>query len=332
MAQQTTILANWKRLTNITTVFNIESAQASVWKGYVVVVLVGASRTLHFYHLTHELWSTVSAVDPSSGWCLRMCAGCTLTTHDAKLMLLSNSGDVYKFSGNKWIIHPELRVKEPKISSSDPHVIFSSNSLGEEGVHSLILLESLDGQSLHTFRYFQTSQNQWSQQRKLQESVHVFCPPPSGYHQGRYQGSYAECLNDCYHTSYASLQGSMYVSNGQQVHCIDLRYPEAEIIPVVKIAQIPLLQYTISSVDGTLFSFGGRDEENQPSSDIYHYNSCSETWEPAGYMRNARYGALVIPVTENGDTTQVIVVGGCLGRNKERLCSRAVESCEVRKN
>ena len=319
MPQETTTLTNWKRLTNTTNVFIVESAQALVWKGYIVIAVGSSPHTLHFYHLTHELWSNVSAVNSSYGGYLNMRPGCALITHGAKLLMLSLQGDVYELRGNKWIICPELKVKD---KGSNYHAIFTSSSLGDDTLYSLILLESQDGQVLHTFRCFQPPQ--WSQPRKLQRSLYVF---PSQYSQSGYQSS--QYHYDDYQASFAAMKGSIYVSNGKQVYCIDLRNPEAETIPVVEIARLPLLQYTISSVNGTLFAFGGKDEDNQPSSDIYRYNSCSEIWEPAGYMRSARYGALVIPVAENGDT-QVFVIGGNLGStNKESLRSRVMESCEV---
>ena len=319
MAQETTTLTNWKRLTNITNVFNVESAQALVWNGYIVIAVGTAPQTLHFYHLAHELWSNVSAVSSSYyGGYLNMCPGCTLTTHGAKLLMLSIEGDVHELCGNKWIIRPELKVTNPGLSASRP-AIFTSSSLSDDTPHSLVLLESQNGCSLHSFRYFQTSQ--WSQQRSLKRDIYVFPPQPS---QSVYQSSQYH-----YQTSFAAKKGSIYVCDGKQVHCIDLRNPEAETIPVVDIARLPLLQYTISSVDGTLFAFGGKDEDNQPSSDVYRYSPCSEVWEPAGYMRSARYSALVIPVTENGNT-KIVVIGGNLGwTNKECLHSHVMESCEV---
>ena len=118
----------------------------------------------------------------------------------------------------------------------------------------------------------------------------------------------------------------IYVSNGKQIYCINLQKTGAKTIPVVEITHLQLYQYTISVVDGTLFAFGGKDEDNQPSSDVHCYNSSSKAWEPAGYMHNARYGALVVPVTENSNT-HILAIGGIMG-GKNSEC-RVMESCEV---
>ena len=116
----------------------------------------------------------------------------------------------------------------------------------------------------------------------------------------------------------------IYVSNGKQIYCINLQKPGAEIIPVVEITCLQLYRFTISVVDSTLFAIGGKDEDNQPSSDVHRYTDSS--WEPAGYMRNARYAALVVPVTENSNT-RILVIGGIMG-GKNNEC-RIMESCEV---
>ena len=323
VAQKTITLTNWKRLNNTTNIF--ENAQAAVWKGYIVVVIGNSLQTLYFYHVDHEIWSNVSTVIPSSDdTCTCMCPGHTLTTHEAKLILLSTSGDVYELRGNKWIMHPELEVKS-FASQAVCRAIFTSSSLDDNALHSLILLASQDDQSLHTLQCFQKSQ--WSQPRALQKIVQVFSQPNSQYHQGRsrYQSSY---YAGYYHTSFAAMKDNIYVSNGTQIYSINLQNPGAETIPVEEIPKLQLFHYTISAVDGTLFAFGGKDEDDQVSSDIHRYNSSSEIWEPAGYMRNAQYSALVTPVIENN----VFVIGGILGRmNNECLHSHVVESCEVHK-
>ena len=321
LAQKTTTLTNWKRLTNTTIEFDVKNALALVWREYIVVIDGSSPETLHFYHLKHGLWSKVSANVPSCDGersIITLMGGCTFATHRDNLIILSNTGHVYKFSGNKWIVCPELTVLLcDNLDAYNRRSIFTSSPIGDDALDSLILLESQDILSLHTFRYFQTSR--WSQPKKLQKSIYVFYPQPSRY-QG-YRGSY--------HSSFVVMKGSIYVSNGKEVCSISLLKPGADIIPVVEITKLEVLQYTISAVDGTLFAFGGKDEENQPSSDVYRYNSSSEIWEPAGYMRNARYGAIVTPVTQNKDVS-ILVIGGYLGRvNDVWLCSRVMESCEV---
>ena len=83
---------------------------------------------------------------------------------------------------------------------------------------------------------------------------------------------------------------------------------------MTEIAQLPQSMFTIAGVEDTLFAFGGKDEDNQPSSDVYRYNSATKIWEPAGYMRNARYGIIITPVIQDDSgVTEVIAIGGCSG-------------------
>ncbi len=73
--------------------------------------------------------------------------------------------------------------------------------------------------------------------------------------------------------------------------------------------------YTLNVVKDTLFSFGGRDRDNQPTSDVLRYNPDTDTWESAGYMRSSRYNVAVTTM-QQGDTTEVYVLGGELGSTK----------------
>ena len=66
---------------------------------------------------------------------------------------------------------------------------------------------------------------------------------------------------------------------------------------------------TLHFVKDQLFAFGGMDKENQPTSDVQRYNTHTNSWEDAGYMRNARYDATVVTVQKDG-ITEVLVMGG----------------------
>ena len=71
---------------------------------------------------------------------------------------------------------------------------------------------------------------------------------------------------------------------------------------------------TLHAIKDTLFSFGGRDEDNQPTSDVLRYNPDTDTWESAGYMRSCRYNVAVATVQDT--TMDVIVLGGSLGSSE----------------
>ena len=71
-------------------------------------------------------------------------------------------------------------------------------------------------------------------------------------------------------------------------------------------------EFTLHVLKDTLLSFGGRDKDYQPTSDVLRYNPDTDTWECAGYMRSCRYNAAVATV-QQGTTTEVYVLGGEFG-------------------
>lgn len=324
VAQKTITLTNWKRLVNTTIQFNVERAQALTWNDYVVVIASDSRNILHLYHLKHGLWSQITVKSQNVNVEEVMCNcdvqevnppvyyvvnSLTFAVYEGNLIFLStDSGSMSKFSANRWVECPELKLN--LINPQRPAILASEASLFNHTSDSLIVLESRDGSSLHTFRYLQNSQ--WSQPSKLQKSI---------------------CVSDrrvgIYHISFVTVRGYMYISNGIRTYCIDTS-KAAESIPVSEITRLPLHLFTISIVEDTLLAFGGKDEDNQPSSDVYRYNPHSKVWKPAGYMRNARYGVIVAPVPQD-ENTDVIVIGGYLGERsiKDRILSCITELCEV---
>ena len=82
---------------------------------------------------------------------------------------------------------------------------------------------------------------------------------------------------------------------------------------------------TLHLVKDTLFAFGGMDEDNQPTSDVFRYNPDTNKWEDAGYMRNARYDVTVVTVEQDG-ITEVLVMGG---KYSGSIAFNKVEKCVV---
>ena len=77
----------------------------------------------------------------------------------------------------------------------------------------------------------------------------------------------------------------------------------------------PYTDCTFHVVKDTLFAFGGRDEDNQPTSDLLRYNPDTDSWESAGYMRSARYNVAVVTVQQDGVYT-IHVLGGSYGNTR----------------
>ena len=82
---------------------------------------------------------------------------------------------------------------------------------------------------------------------------------------------------------------------------------------------------TLQVVKENLFAFGGRDQDNQPSSDVLRYNHGSNSWESAGYMRSCRYNVVVTTVQQDNDL-DVLVFGGSFGSGKLGMRSKDLQS------
>ena len=89
----------------------------------------------------------------------------------------------------------------------------------------------------------------------------------------------------------------------------------------------PYSDSTLHVVKDTLFAFGGRDKDNQPTSDVLRYNSDTDSWESAGYMRTARHGVTVVTIQQEGDT-EIFVIGGSIGST----FSKSVEKCIIKEH
>ena len=326
--QKKVTLTNWKRLTNTAVQFDIRYAQgAFFWRDYVAVFSYNSPRELHIYHLRQGIWSKITAIDSTGSLGSTACTpvvGHAYTVYNGDLIFLSMYGNVSKFITDRWCECPEMNIQW----NNPPYAIFATAAVLGDSRSSLIVLEAKSESdnklfSLCTFRYLQASEanSQWSQPCKLQKSI--LCHVLDMYNRPVYK----------YHITFAAIQGYVFVSNGIQTFSLNLISRSAEIIPVAEITQLPHSMYTIASVENTLFAFGGRDEDNQPTSDVYRYNSAANIWEAAGYMRNARYGVTVTSVVqEDSGLIDVFAIGGCVGvlnNSTQSLISRVTESCEV---
>ena len=83
----------------------------------------------------------------------------------------------------------------------------------------------------------------------------------------------------------------------------------------------PYTDGTLNVVKDTLFAFGGRDKDNQPTSDVLRYNPDTNTWESAGYMRSTRYNVAVVTVQQDS-TYNVYVLGGSFGSSSLEMKSK----------
>ena len=66
---------------------------------------------------------------------------------------------------------------------------------------------------------------------------------------------------------------------------------DLENVVTTKVSRPPPMKSSLCAVGGCLFTFGGRDEDNQPFSSVYRFIEETNMWKEAGYMTTARYGA-----------------------------------------
>ncbi len=92
-------------------------------------------------------------------------------------------------------------------------------------------------------------------------------------------------------------------------------YSKPDLLPVSYYSKPPHPGSTIHAVKNTLFAFGGRDKDNQPTPDVLRYNPDTDTWESAGYMRSCRYNVAVATMNQ-AENLDVIVIGGSFGSSQ----------------
>ena len=133
--------------------------------------------------------------------------------------------------------------------------------------------------------------------------------------------------------SYAFVQSNMYVNTGYGIFCVDTSDAADKIMVTDIDVHLPsLAKFTICGANDTMFSFGGKDEDGQPSSDVSRYNPATNEWEPAGYMHSCRYSVIVSPVFRDEDNIDIVVVGGAFCERKEPpliVPCHIAEICEI---
>jgi hypothetical protein len=121
--------------------------------------------------------------------------------------------------------------------------------------------------------------------------------------------SFAVCGDTLYlgggFTSPRDLSNSIFTCRFQ-----DLFRPNAEkrhsIVLWREIKSLPVVGSTLVSFSGDLLAIGGRDDSRTPTSDVYRYNSRSDSWTVVSQMKNALSVSLVASFPENC----LLVVGG----------------------
>ena len=302
-----TTLANWKRLANVPDNVNIMGlVQAVHWCDYIVSL--DDKHIIYLYHLKWGIWSSMNSMN--------LCTpanGCPLGVFGKDLIMVpSGGGGIYTFSMDTghWIPHESLNTSFGSGSGVTINNVILVMTSDRKSLFVLYQQTVYDQNKLYLRQYCSSS---WSKAEQLNSNMFL------GTNQ----------------VSYAIVQEDLYVCTGtDKVYIVHTQLKEGVRVKVTDI-RLPqsLSMSTICGVNNTVFSFGGRDRDNQPSSDINRYNPTTKKWEPAGYMRSCRFSVIISPfIRDNKDDVEIFVVGGYLGgtmTHNTLLTCRIAESCEV---
>ena len=337
-------LTNWVRLNNAPLL--LPRASAVQWNDYVFVLARDGTALL--YHSKHNMWSMLSKSPYTSDNLAP-----ALTLHNGRILTMSESGDVSTFDSQlcRWTVVKDMNMSEgggPRIIASDNSNLYSVVDLKspvQQRQHvpsharktmRLVVRGGLVPQAPHSqcavFSYDPSSK--W---KKICEIKSI--PLKSAVVVG---GSlFVHAGEDMFKLTLptqpkvaANLKLPQppapikVVSRGPPTYITGNSLPPSitsRNLPPQQ--QQPILQSatacaspmcagsTLHAIKDTLFSFGGRDEDNQPTSYVLRYNPDTDTWESAGYMRNARYNATVVTMSQ-AENFDVIIIGGSFGSSQ----------------
>ena len=75
-----------------------------------------------------------------------------------------------------------------------------------------------------------------------------------------------------------------------------------------EISSLPVTDSTLASFGGHLLAIGGEDDSENPTTDVYRYDSHTNSWHVISQMKNKRSRCLAVTLPED----QLIIVGGLI--------------------
>ena len=290
-------LTNWIRLNNAPLL--LPRASAVQWNDYIFVL--ASDGTALLYHATNAMWSVLISCNetlPPEG-------PPPLALYKGEVITVSINGTVLCYSkrASQWKECPELKM-----------------DLKYSYTYSIAMMS--DRNNLYVIMYYGSRSKPAN---GYQTACHVFSYS-SGHSWEKI--SDMEAPRSITFKSAALAGSSLYIQSGEKMHKLAIEgLKTAELVPELSPAKKqkteefvqmtspnmpPLKGSTLHAINNKLFSFGGRDEDNQPTSDVLRYNPDTDTWESAGYLRSARYNVAVANV-EIDTKKEVFVLGGSFG-------------------
>ena len=84
-----------------------------------------------------------------------------------------------------------------------------------------------------------------------------------------------------------------------------------------KIGNLPVTRTTLASFGEDLLAIGGNDDSDIPTSNIYRYDSVTDSWIVTSWMKNKRSACLAATLSE----AHLVVVGGYTGKTVNSKCN-----------
>ena len=290
-------LTNWKRLNNSPE--KLPQASAVQWNDHIFVLARDGTALL--YHIKHSMWSALVKCTA------QLLDGPPLAVYRGEIITVCADGRVAAFdmSSCRWKWMEELRI--PTTATRQGYQV--SINEGTIIANKDMLYAILRGEE----RLFGYSSPLWM--------CRLSYTPQSGW----------ETVSDIENGTTMSaviVNTDLYIKVDNRLYKKNLISQSSEgngTSTLPEITPPPHEESTLHVVKENLFAFGGRDEDNQPSSDVLRYNPGSNSWESAGYMMSARYNVVVTTVQQDNDL-DVFVFGGSFGNGKLGMRSKDLRS------
>ncbi|XP_064391790.1 uncharacterized protein LOC135339578 [Halichondria panicea] len=341
-------LTNWVRLSNAPLL--LSRASAVQWNDYVFV-LASDGRAL-FYHSKHNIWSML----PKSPYTSANLAP-ALTLYKGRILTTSVNGEMSTFDSQlcQWTVVKDLNLFEgsgPRIIASDNNILYSVVDFKTQVQQEYEQIRRSDNFRQVSYKHTECTVFSYDPSSKWEKICEIGSSPLKSaavvggtlfVHAGQdmfkltqpVQPEVAANPKLEINTILPSAQTTTELNFGMQAlavshtginaHNIPRNLPpQGQLQSATACASPTYAGSTLHAIKETLFSFGGRDKDNQPTSDVLRYNPDTDTWESAGYMRSARYNVAVAIVQDT--IIDVIVLGGSFGSSEHIMTERAVES------
>ena len=303
-------LNNWDRLSNA--LFELPELSSVYWRDYIVVMDVGKGDCL-LYSVKWNMWSRLESKFPD-----QPARGGPLVCFNNKLLALGSNGILYEF------LPEMSRWKKNELQALDVQLGISGCISGfsiYRSIQTTLLGARFVSNESTLFCIYLVHENRPSQQSQWTRTsgdIEVYRASVKMYdgsswsHPTELWSETSQLQKQILSVALHSQSQTIYVNTDQDMYSVRVSSPEsvessqssestttattataakgsttteAKLeMTVAMHAAPPQKMSTLSVIDGYLFAFGGKDEDNQPFATIYCYSPETNSWSGAGSM------------------------------------------------